>query len=135
MFVDKHGDVKVGSVITFVGLILVALIALGMWGCPSYMVYSATKSGEAELKKAENTKQIMIRHAEADLEAAKLNAEAEVVRAEGVRAAAEIEAGALTENYIKWQLIRIMDGWAQAGNKIIYIPTEAMIPILDAGKR
>lgn len=129
---NKYGDLNalgltlVGILITiFIGLIIVLL----MYGLPKYSVWSKGLKGEAQLREAEYSKQVLIEEAKANLEAEKLNAEAEVERAKGMAEAMEIENGKLTENYIKYLWVRSMTG--NEANTI-YIPTEAGLPILEA---
>ncbi len=65
-------------------------------------------------------------------EAATLLADAEVERAKGVAQANEIIADSLTDEYIRWLYVDQLD---QTNGQIIYIPTEAGLPILEAGNR
>lgn len=111
--------------ISFIGL----LIFLFMWGIPRYNVWTKSLKGKAQLKEAEYSKQIMIETAKANLEAEKLNAQAEIERAKGMAQAMEIENGKLTDTYIKYLWVRSMSG--NEANTI-YIPTEAGLPILEA---
>ena len=110
-------------------LTVVILIALLMWGCPRYNVWQQEMTGKAEFAKAEQNRQIKIEEAKANLEAEKLNAQAEVERAKGAAEAIAIENGALTTTYIQYLWVRQQNNTA---NKVIYIPTEANIPILEA---
>lgn len=110
-------------------LTVAALIALSMWGCPSYDVWRQEMAGKAEFAKAEQNRQIKIEEAKANLEAEKLNAQAEVERAKGAAEAIAIENGALTPTYIQYLWVRQQNN---AANKVIYIPTEANLPILEA---
>ena len=100
-----------------------------MWIIPQYSVWSKGLKGEAQLREAEYSKQVLIEEAKANLEAEKLNAQAEVERAKGMAEAMEIEGGKLTDTYIKYLWVRSM-----TGNRAttIYIPTEAGLPILEA---
>lgn len=89
-------------------------------------------SGKAEFAKAEQNRRIKIEEAKANLEAEKLNAQAEVERAKGASEAIQIENGALSEKYIQYLWVRQQN---QLNDKtIIYIPTEANLPILEAGR-
>lgn len=110
-------------------LTVVILIALLMWGCPRYNVWQQEMTGKAEFAKAEQNRQIKIEEAKANLEAEKLNAQAEVERAKGAAEAIAIENGALTTTYIQYLWVRQQNN---AANKVIYIPTEANLPILEA---
>lgn len=117
-------------IISIVSTIL--LIVLLFVGIPMYRVWSQEMAGKAEYAKAEQNRKIKIEEAKANLEAEKLNAQAEVERAKGAAQAIEIENGKLTSTYIQYLWVR-----QQSNNnveKIIYIPTEASIPILEAKK-
>jgi regulator of protease activity HflC (stomatin/prohibitin superfamily) len=113
-----------------IGIISLALIVMGlMVGLPVYNVWSSRKSGEAEMAKAEQNRRIQIEEAKANLEAQRLNSEAEVERAKGMAQAIEIENGKLTDKYIQYLWVRNMENNT---NEKIYIPTEANLPLLEA---
>jgi hypothetical protein len=106
-------------------------IFLGCWGCPRYHVWQQGLVGEAELRRAEQNRKITVQEAEAKLEAAKSLAEAEVERAKGVAKANEIIGGSLNgrEEYLHYLWIHAIQ---ETQNKVIYIPTEANLPVLEA---
>ncbi len=114
-----------------VGSIFIALIFLGgfLWGVPNYKVYARELNGKAQLREAEWNRQIAIQEAEALKESAKLMAEAEVLRAAGIAEANEIIAGSLTEEYIRYKFV---EGLNDGNTEVIYVPTEANLPILEA---
>lgn len=112
--------------ITFV---FAAIVAFFMFGIPRYNVWQQEMKGRAELAQAEQNRQIKIEEAKANLEAEKLNAQAEVVRAQGAAEAIKIENGSLTPTYIQYLWVRQQN---TSANKVIYIPTEAGLPILEA---
>jgi len=115
------------------GLMTLTFIIIAiMWIYPIYNVWSSQKSGEAEMAQAEQNRQILIEEAKANLEAQKLNSEAEVERAKGMAKAIEIENGKLTSQYIHYLWVRNID--KMDGEKI-YIPTEANMPILEASTK
>lgn len=114
------------SVVLFIGLIV-----LMMWGCPNYNVWQQEKAGQASLAEATYSKQIIEREAEARKLAAVYDAEAEIIRAEGMAKAMEIENGQLTPTYVQYLWIRLLTERGN-GDQIIYIPTEAMLPVLEA---
>lgn len=109
--------------------LLVAVIGFIMWGIPKYKVYSMELSGKAQLKEAEWNRQIAVQEAEALKQSAKLKAEAEVLRAQGIAEANEIIAGSLTEEYIRYKFV---EGLNDGNTEVIYVPTEANLPILEA---
>lgn len=106
------------------------IVAFCMFGCPSYNVWQQKMTGRAELAKAEQNRQIKIEEAKANLEAEKLNAQAEIERAKGAAEAISIENGSLTTTYIQYLWVRQQ---GNAESKVVYIPTEAGLPILEAG--
>lgn len=110
-------------------LTVILIVAFFMFAIPTYTVWSQEMSGRAEFAKAEQNRRIKIEEAKANLEAEKLNAQAEVERAKGAAEAIQIENGSLTPTYIQYLWVRQQNA---ATDKIIYIPTEANLPILEA---
>lgn len=120
------------------GLLVIGcgLIALMLWGCPTYHVWQQSKSGEAALRRAEQDRQIAIEEAKAKVEAAKLLATSEVERARGVAEANAIIGGGLkgNEEYLRYLWIQSLQETASQGDKVIYVPTEANLPVLEASR-
>ena len=139
---NSEGIVKI--IITFIVLVFfAAIVGGGLWGCPEYNVYRKELSGKARLKEAEWDRQIQIKDAQAKQNSAEMLGKAAIIKAEykrqsdsiraiGTANANNIIAHSLTPEYIKWLFVDQLD---QTSNQIIYIPTEATIPILEAGKR
>ena len=123
---------------SWVVLIMTALFLIigGVGSCmyirPKYNVWSQEMDGKAEFAKAEQNRKIKIEEAKANLEAEKLNAQAEIERAKGAAEAIRIENGSITPAYIQYLWVRQQN--ANTNNKIIYIPTEAGLPVLEAGR-
>ena len=122
--------------------IAAAIIALGVTqsACgffPSYRIMQAEGNGRAQLAQAQGNRQIRRLEAQANLEASKLNAEAEIARARGTDSANRIMASSLggPENYLRWAYIDMLRDTAGKDRTVIYIPTEAGVPVLEAGKR
>jgi len=113
--------------------IITCFAGLLMWGCPNYSVYQQNLEGEAELARATQNRQITIQEAQAKREAAKDLAEAEVIRAEGAARANKIIGASLKDNesYLHYLFINNME---HTKNQIIYLPTEAGLPILEANR-
>jgi hypothetical protein len=76
---------------------------------------------------------VQLEEAKANLESEKLNAQAEIERARGAAEAIKIEGGGLTENYIRYLWVRQQNNLND--KTVIYIPTEAGLPLLEAGQR
>lgn len=120
------------KVILFVAVL--CLVVLFLWGCPQYAVYHQRQEGMAELARAESNRQIKIAEAHAALESSKLLAQSEIEHAKGVAEANKIIGDSLKnkEEYLRYLWIR---GLQDKDNNTIYVPTEAGLPILEAGKR
>lgn len=131
-------DADRALVSTFGAFFLVVLICGGLYGCPQYYVYTSRLGGEAELAHAEYSKRVAVQTSQARLDSAKLEAQTDVARAEGVAKANKILAESLggPEGYLRWKYIQMLEDTANAkGRDVIYVPTEANLPILEAGKR
>lgn len=124
----------------FIGLIVSLVV-----GWQNFKVYAATQSGKAEYAQADQNRQITIVEAEAanaaatsralaTVKIATAEAQAEIERAKGVAQANAIIGDSLkgNEDYLRYLYITGLTGKA---NQIIYVPTEAGLPILEAGKR
>lgn len=112
---------------------VVAVLVTCMAGCPSYNVYLNAKSGEAELAKAESTRRVAVLESLAKLDSAKNQAAAEVERAKGVAEANRIIGQSLQGNEVYLHYLWI-NNLHEGRNDVIYIPTEAGIPIMEAGR-
>lgn len=116
-------------------LVLLLLLAGGLYGCPQYYVYSQRLTGEAELARAEYNRQVAVREAQAKKDSASLLADAEVERARGVAAANKIIGDSLKDNEAYLKYLWITDVAGTRDPSVIYVPTEAGLPILEAGHR
>jgi len=125
---NKKGTGEIGIVITAV-VVLVLFIAAAMFVYPQYDVWARELSGKAQLKEAEWNRQIAIQEAQATKESSQMLAEAEVIRARGIAEANEIIAGSITNEYIKYKFV---EGLNDGNTEVIYVPTEANLPILEA---
>lgn len=126
----NSGEVKI-----LLGVVcgLLLLVFGGCYGYPHYNVYSQRLAGEARLREAESSRQIMVEEAKAKEQSAKLLADAEVARARGVAEANKIIGDSLKNNpeYLTWLWVEKV---ADNDNSVIYVPTEAGLPILEAGR-
>ena len=121
---------KANSVPTVFGVIAVLLvIAILMFGLPTYNVWQKGLQGKAQLAEADYNRQIAVREAQAELESAELKSQADVIRAAGIAEANKIIAGSISEEYLKYKFI---EGLNDGHTEVIYVPTEANLPILEA---
>lgn len=123
-------------VVMFAIVLLVAGIPACMAIMPHYNVWKAGMDGQALLKEAEQSRQIAIQEANAKMESAKLLANAEIERAKGVAEANKIIGESLANNeaYLRYLWITEI-GSKNTDKTVVYVPTEANLPILEAGKR
>jgi hypothetical protein len=114
---------KLGSLLLLAIIMIFALIVGVILLAAKTSVWSASWSGEAELKRAEWNCQVKIKEAQAEIE-----------RAKGIAKSNKIIGDSLKDNeqYLRYLWINTLP---QTKAKIIYFPTEAGLPILEAGKR
>jgi hypothetical protein len=131
---NRYESLKTANVWFAVVGLFIGITVIWMAFYPNYRVWSSAKAGEAELAQAEYNRQIKTVEAQAEKDSASLKAEAEVIRAGGVSKANEVVAKGLggPEGYLRYLYIHMLEGQQ---NQIIYLPTEAGLPILEAGKR
>lgn len=119
-----------GNVPIYVALgitLTVGFILSLMFGLPVYGVWQQGLSGKANLAKAVEVRKIMIEQAKAEKEAASIRADAIQI------------IGQAAKDFPEYRLQEFMGAFAEALNsdkieQIIYVPTEANIPIMEAGR-
>ena len=94
---------------------------------PKYRVWQQGLEGQAKLKRAEQEKLIMIEQARAEKEAAEYRADAIKI------------VGEMAKEYPEYRIQEFIGAFGEALSngeveKIIYVPTEANIPIVEAGR-
>lgn len=116
-------------IVIVIGIVGVLTVSFGIsYVYRHYQVWSMEMQGKAKLMEASQTKQIMIETAKAEREAA-------VERAEAIKI-----IGEMSKQYPEYRNQEYIMSFGEALkegkiNQIIYVPTEANIPILEAGKR
>jgi hypothetical protein len=119
---EKNNTLSLSIIGTF---FLMFLIAGLMYGCPKYNVWQQGLAGEAQLNRAEQTRKILIEQAKAEKESATYRAEAIGI------------LGKAAKEYPEYRLQEFLGAFAEALqsetiDQIIYVPTEANIPIMEA---
>lgn len=117
---DEISEIAFGTIAAWMAL---ALIAFAFWGWPQWRVYNQKMRGQAALSEAEFTRKI-----------AEFDAQAEIKRAEGAAQANKIIGESLhgNEGYLRYLWIQSL---SSGKSEVIYIPTEAGLPILEARPR
>lgn len=133
---SKKGNSSEALVFMMAVIVAMAVVVGAMFVYPRYRVYSQTMRGQADFREAEINRQIVVEEARAQEEALQMRARGEAER-ERIKADATAYAvekiGATLENnpsYLRWMWINEIAG---GSGERIYIPTEAGIPILEAG--
>lgn len=129
-----NSELKMAILAIFTGFLVIGGGVGGcMYGMPMYNVYHQKMEGEAELAKANFSKQVMVQEAQAKMDAATMLANAEVERAKGVAKANQIIGDSLknNEDYLRYLFVNNLE---HTQNQVIYIPTEANLPILERRK-
>lgn len=113
------------------GFILLTVLVLTLVGCPQYNVYEQQMAGKAKLAEAQSSRQVATLEAHARMESAKDLASAEVIRAEGAAKANHILQNSLggPDGYLRYLTIQ---AYENTHAQLIYVPTEAGIPITEA---
>ncbi len=131
MYDDDEENITIAKIIAgCVAICLVIIVFLmGIW--PYIYVWQQGMAGQAELARAEYSRQIATCEANAKKESSKALAEAEVIRAQGVAAANKIIGDSLDGNdgYLHYLWIQ---GLQTNHTQVVYVPTEANLPILEA---
>jgi regulator of protease activity HflC (stomatin/prohibitin superfamily) len=105
--------------------LFVLVLCLLVW--PQYNVWRAELNGKAQLVQASQTRQILIEQARAEREAAVLRAEAiEII-------------GEKAQKYPEYRYQEFLGAFGEALHagkisQILYVPTEAGIPVLEANR-
>lgn len=116
-------------------VLTICFIAGLFYATPKYFVWTSSiaiekleNQGKQKLAKAEQERQILIAQAQAEKDSASLRAEAiEIV-------------GQAAKDFPEYRHQEFLGAFAEALkegaiNQIIYVPTEANIPVMEAGKR
>lgn len=114
--------------ISGIGLAIVVIVVGGMAGCPRYDVWTAEQEGLAIKAKAEGSRQSLVAQAQAEKEAAQ-------ARADAIRI-----VGEMARQYPEYRTQEFIGAFGEALREgkitqIIYVPTEANIPILESDGR
>lgn len=130
-------DAEVYGIVKFFVALFMVLFAF-WWSysnfvSPNIYIWQQSMAGQAELAHAEYSRQIATCEAQAKKESAKSLADAEVIRAEGVARANKIIGDSLqgNEGYLRYLWIQ---GLQTNQMQVVYVPTEANLPILEANR-
>jgi len=120
-------------------LFLLILIAGGlgfvMLILPIWSVWNSEQIGKAELAQADYSKQVAVQIAKAKADSAQYEAAAEVTRAGGVAQANKIIGESLKDNQVYLQYLWVNALNERAGqHDVIYVPTDGVMPIMEAGR-
>lgn len=111
----------------------VVLLAAMFFIYPQYNVWQRELAGKATLREAEWSRKVAIEEARAKKESAVMLGEAELQRAQYLARSIQVIGDQLQQNeeYLRYLWIQ---GLNDSTNQVIYIPTEAGLPLLEAGR-
>lgn len=133
---DESGDGAVGFILTLFACIILLLFVFAIWyAYKNVQVWGAEMSGRAILAESEFSRQARVEEAKAKAAAAELEGRAELTRAEYSAKANEALSEGLggPEAYFRYLYIRMLEEQGTQG-QVIYIPTEAGMPVLEANR-
>lgn len=121
------GNQKVNVAVVLITLLLLVAISFAMFVIPLWNVWRMELSGKAQLAKAESTRRTQVIQAQAEKDAAQLRADAIAI------------VGKAAQAYPEYRQQEFIGAFAEALkegkiNQIMYVPTEANIPITEAGR-
>lgn len=117
---------------TWIIILSFLTLAAGLTGCPAYSVWYSGMHGRAELNRATYNRQVQVQEAIAKEEAAAHLQGADTTRAHGVARANQIIGQSLNNNeaYLRWLWVDALEHQ----QNVIYVATEAGLPITEAGR-
>jgi len=118
---------------TLITLVLIASLGACTKFYPEYNVYSQSMAGKAALAQAESTRQVRVLEARAKQEAAAMEGQAELIRAQASAQAIgslKRELGS-SEAYLRWLYIKGLEEQGNSPNEktVVYIPTDGLVPL------
>lgn len=118
------------------GIVVVVIFFIGIvfaWKAvtPKLNLYKANTENQKVISQQEAQSDAAVYAAKSTVIQSKAMAEAEIERAKGAAEAQRIIANTLTEPYLRYLYIQ---GLGQGQHEVIYLPTEAGLPILEAGR-
>ena len=131
MIENKRGAVNNSALWSILG-VLMFIALFYIW--PQYSVWQQGLAGQAALARATQDRQIKVQEAVAAEEAARHYKQAEITRSEGHAVAIKIVGEQLKShpNYVNYMWVNMVA--EREHPTIIYVPTEANLPILEAGR-
>ena len=117
-------------------IIVVIVVFIGIifaWKAitPKLNLYKANTENQKVISQQRAQSDAAVYAAKSTVTQSKAMAEAEIERAKGAAAAQAIIADTLTEPYLRYLYIQ---GLGTSEHEVIYLPTEAGLPILEAGR-
>lgn len=119
-----------GGFVVGIFLISAAMVEVDIIS-PRLNLYRANTEKQAVIAEQKAKSEAAEYAARSQVTQAQAKADAEVIRARGLAESQDIIASTLTEEYLRYLYI---DALAGGNGQIIYVPTEAGLPILEAGR-
>ncbi len=125
-FIKLWVKIAAGSVVGIIALVLLVSVIT-----PQINLYRKNTEKQAVIAEQKAKSQAAEYAAKSAVTQAQAKADAEVIRAQGLADSQGIIAETLSEEYLRYLYINAL---ADGNGQIIYVPTEAGLPILEAGR-
>jgi hypothetical protein len=122
---------RIAGVVVGLLLVLCGLVMAWRWVMPSVNLHKAEIENQRVISKQHAESDAAVYAAKSTITQATAKASAEVERAKGAAKAQEIIANTLTEPYLRYLYITNL---GTSDHEVIYLPTEAGLPILEADR-
>ncbi|WP_162941578.1 hypothetical protein [Desertimonas flava] len=113
-------------------IVAIVLVIVG-WKVvsPKLNLYRSNTEKQSVIAEQEAISQAEVYAAQKRVTAAEAEAEARIIEAESIAESQRIISETLTPEYLTWRFYEVL---ATTENEIIYVPTEAGLPILEAAR-
>ena len=119
-----------------VGIALMLGVIAGTWfGYKTLQIWAAEMSGRVTLAEVKFRNMARIEEAETNASVAEIEGQTEIIRAHSAAQANEMLISSLggSDAYLRYLYIKMLEEQGSAGS-VIYVPTEAGIPVLETGR-
>lgn len=133
---DDSAAIRKIAIWATTGIVVVVLFFVGLflawrWITPGINLHKAEIENQRVISQQKAESDAAVYAARSTVTQSKAKAEAEVERAKGAAQAQAIIADTLTEPYLRYLYITNL---GTSEHEVIYLPTEAGLPILEAGR-
>jgi hypothetical protein len=123
------------TVVLVVGGLIAAFVVLFFlfsWATPKFNLYRSNTEKQSVIKEQEAISEAAVFAAQKRVTVAEAEAKARIIEADAIAESQRIISETLTPEYLRWRYYEVL---ATTQNQIVYVPTEAGLPILEASRQ